>query len=263
MDGFIPTTLLYSLSGLLVGMLVGMTGVGGGSLMTPLLIVLFGIRPEIAVGTDLLYASVTKTAGTAVHGIAQSIDWRVVRRLTLGSMPGCALAIYGLSLVGEWGNGMRAIITSVLGVALFLTVVTLLFRKTIERLALTRLPERSDDTTRRLTVITGFVLGVLVAISSVGAGAIGVTALILLYPRLPIVKIVGSDIAHAVPLTLVAGLGHFMLGGVNWMLFWALLMGSIPGIVVGSYIATRVPEDALRFTLAAVLTVVALRLFVA
>jgi uncharacterized protein len=261
MEGFVSTTLLYSLSGLLVGMLIGMTGVGGGSLMTPLLIVLFGIRPEIAVGTDLLYASLTKTAGTAVHGFAQSIEWRVVRRLALGSMPGTVLAIYGLSFAGEGGAGMRPIITSVLGVALILTVLSLLFRKTIERLALSRLPERSDETTRRLTIATGFVLGVLVAISSVGAGALGVIALILLYPRLPIVKIVGSDIAHAVPLTLVAGIGHYMLGGINWALFWALLAGSIPGIVAGSYIATRVPEDVLRFLLAAVLTVVAARLF--
>jgi uncharacterized membrane protein YfcA len=257
----VPTTLLYSLSGLFVGMLVGMTGVGGGSLMTPLLIVLFGIRPEVAVGTDLLYAALTKTAGTAVHGMAQSIEWRIVRRLAMGSMPGTILAIIGLYVAGELGGAGRAVITSVLGVALSLTVLSLLFRKTIERLALTRLPERSDETVRRLTIATGFVLGVTVAISSVGAGALGVTALILLYPRLPIVKIVGSDIAHAVPLTLTAGIGHWLLGGVDWTLFWALLGGSVPGIVAGSYIANRVPEDALRFLLAAVLTVVAARLF--
>jgi hypothetical protein len=255
--------LLYSLSGLLVGMLVGMTGVGGGSLMTPLLIVLFGIRPETAVGTDLLYASVTKTAGTTVHGIAGSVDWRVVGRLAFGSMPGTVITIYALSLIGPWGPRVNTVITSVLGVALFLTVLALLFRKTIERIATTRLPELSQSWTLKLTVLTGFILGVLVSISSVGAGALGVTALILLYPRLSMVRIVGSDIAHAVPLTLAAGIGHWLLGGINWMLFGSLLVGSIPGIVIGSYIATRVPEAVLRLLLAGVLSLVATRLFVA
>jgi hypothetical protein len=261
MEIFDATNFLYALSGLLVGMLVGMTGVGGGSLMTPLLILLFGIRPETAVGTDLLYASVTKTAGTAVHGIAGSIDWRVVGRLASGSLLGAVLTIYGLSLIGPWGPEVNAIITTVLGAALFLTVLALLFRKSIERIAASRTQQMSESRTLKLTVFTGFVLGMMVTISSVGAGALGVTALILLYPRMPMVRIVGSDIAHAVPLTLVAGLGHFLLGGVNWMLFGALLAGSIPGIVIGSTLANRVPEAVLRLLLAAVLTVVATRLF--
>jgi uncharacterized protein len=263
MDIFDTSNFLYSLSGLLVGMLVGMTGVGGGSLMTPLLILLFGISPETAVGTDLLYASVTKTAGTAVHGIARSIEWRVVGRLALGSLPGTLLAIYGLSLIGPWGPRVNALITIVLGVALFFTAIALLFRTTIERMSASRMRQMSESRTRNLTVVTGFVLGVLVSISSVGAGALGVTALILLYPRLPMVRIVGSDIAHAVPLTLVAGLGHLLLGGINGMLFGALLAGSIPGIVIGSYVANRVPETVLRLLLAAVLAVVATRMLVA
>jgi uncharacterized protein len=254
---------LYAASGLLVGMLVGMTGVGGGSLMTPLLILLFGIRPETAVGTDLLYASVTKTAGTTVHGLAGSVDWRVVGRLLLGSMPGTALTIYALSLIGPWGPGVNAFITTVLAIGLLITVVALVFRKNIERMAGARMPEMSNQRTFHLTVLTGLMLGVLVSISSVGAGALGVTALIFLYPRISMVRIVGSDIAHAVPLTLMAGMGHWLLGGINWMLFGSLLVGSIPGILIGSYVATRVPEMVLRMLLATVLAIVATRLFVA
>jgi uncharacterized membrane protein YfcA len=254
---------LYSLSGLLVGMLVGMTGVGGGSLMTPLLILLFGIRPETAVGTDLLYASATKSVGTAVHGIAGSVDWRVVGLLALGSLPGTTATIYLLSTLGPWSHAINALITMVLGVALLLTVLALLFRKSIVRMSMARMTEMSVERTRWLTVVTGFALGVLVTISSVGAGALGVTALIFLYPRLPMVRIVGSDIAHAVPLTLAAGLGHWLLGGLDFMLLRSLLIGSIPGIVIGSVIATRVPEAILRMVLAAVLAVVAARMFLA
>jgi uncharacterized membrane protein YfcA len=254
---------LYSLSGLLVGMLVGMTGVGGGSLMTPLLILLFGIRPETAVGTDLLYASATKTVGTTVHGIAGSVDWAVVGRLAAGSIPGTAATIYCLSLLGPWSPAINAFITTVLGAALFLTVLALLFRQTILRISAARMPEMSAERTKWLTVGTGFTLGVLVSISSVGAGALGVTALIFLYPRLPMARIVGSDIAHAVPLTLVAGLGHWLLGGLDQMLLVSLLVGSIPGIVIGSIVATRVPEAFLRMLLASVLAIVATRLFMA
>src|SRR5882672_3176262 len=142
---------LYSLSGLLVGMLVGMTGVGGGSLMTPLLILLFGIRPETAVGTDLLYASFTKSAGTAVHGMAGSVDWRVVGRLAAGSMPGTVLTIFLLSLIGPWGAKVNGLITTVLGIALLFTVLALLFRPAIERIAAQRMPEMSDARTVKLT----------------------------------------------------------------------------------------------------------------
>jgi uncharacterized membrane protein YfcA len=254
---------LYSLSGLFVGMLVGMTGVGGGSLMTPLLILFFGIHPGTAVGTDLLYASVTKGVGTTVHSIARSVDWRIVYRLALGSIPATAVTIYGLALLGPASAATSALITLVLGVALFFTAFALLFRNPIVRLYASRVGEVSDKSTTTATIITGIVLGTLVSISSVGAGALGVTALLLLYPKLPMVRIVGSDIAHAVPLTLVAGIGHWFLGSLDWFLLLSLLAGSIPGIVIGSYIATRVSENLLRVLLAVVLAVVATRLFLA
>ena len=254
---------LYSLSGLLVGILVGMTGVGGGSLMTPLLILLFGIRPETAVGTDLLYAAVTKSVGTTVHGYARSVDWRLVARLATGSLPGTAITIYGLSLLGPWSPRINAFITLVLAFALLFTVIALVFRQAVVRFAVAHMSATDDARTRWLTVATGFVLGVMVSISSVGAGALGVTALIFLYPRMPMVRIVGSDIAHAVPLTLLGGLGHWFLGSLNAPLLGSLLVGSIPGIILGSVIATRVPEPVLRMVLASVLAVVATRLFLA
>jgi uncharacterized protein len=254
---------LYSLSGLFVGMLVGMTGVGGGSLMTPLLILLFGVHPETAVGTDLLYASATKGVGTTVHSFARSVDWRVVGRLALGSIPATVVTIFGLSLLGPASPQTSALITGVLGAALALTAFALLFRNAIVRFYSTRYGEMNEQRTTSATIVTGLVLGTLVSISSVGAGALGVTALILLYPKLPMVRIVGSDIAHAVPLTLVSGLGHWLLGGLDVFLLVSLLVGSIPGIVIGSYVATRVSEDLLRIVLAVVLAVVATRLFVA
>src|SRR5262245_34632539 len=195
--------LLYSLSGLSVGMLVGMTGVGGGSLMTPLLILLFVIHPETAVGTDLLYASATKGVGTTVHSIARSVDWRVVSRLALGSIPATVVTIYALGLIGPASAATSSLITIVLGAALSLTAFALLFRNAIVRFYSSRVGEIGDKRTVTATIITGVVLGTLVSISSVGAGALGVTALLLLYPKLPMVRIVGSDIAHAVPLTLV------------------------------------------------------------
>ena len=251
---------LHALSGLAVGALVGMTGVGGGSLMTPLLILLFGISPATAVGTDLLYASATKSVGAAVHGLRGSVDWHVVGRLALGSIPGTALAIYGLARIGPWNSKIDMLITAVLGVTLFLTTLSLMFRKTVLRMAAARMAGDGEDRTLWLTVLTGFLLGVSVSISSVGAGALGATALIVLYPRHPMAKIVGSDIAHAVPLTLVAGVGHWLLGGVNGMLFASLLAGSVPGIAIGSYVATYVPETVLRVLLAAVLAIAAARL---
>lgn len=260
MDQLDSINLLYSLSGLMVGVLIGMTGIGGGSLMTPVLILIFGIHPETAVGTDLLYASATKTVGTGVHSISRSVDWQIVSRLATGSIPATILAIYGLTLLGPSSHETGGLITGVLGTALFFTAAALLFRGTILRFYADRVGELGEQRTRWATTATGFILGVLVAISSVGAGALGVTALLLLYPRLPMVRIVGSDIAHAVPLTLVAGIGHWFIGSLDWLLFLSLLLGSIPGIIVGSFMANRVSETVLRTLLSVILAVVATRL---
>ncbi len=244
----------HVVSGFGVGLLVGMTGVGGGSLMTPLLILLFGIHPATAVGTDLLYAAATKTGGSVAHGWARSIHWPAVIRLASGSIPASILTLFVLWQLDLNGESSRSLVNLVLCFALFLTAMSLSFRKAIMERYRWRFQQFDSRTTARATVLVGAALGVLVSISSVGAGAVGVTALLLLYPQLPMARIVGSDIAH---LTLVAGLGHWVTGAIDWGLLGVLLVGSLPGIVIGSYCAHRVPETALRLVLATILILVA------
>ena len=248
------------LSGFLVGLLVGQTGMGGGALMTPILILIFGMHPATAVGTDLLYASATKTAGTLVHGLNRTVDWRITARLASGSVPATILTLLLLSRYDLTGPTSSRVIALVLAAMLLLTALSLISRGrfvTSARYALEGLTTRQVDL---LTVIIGLLLGALVTISSVGAGALGVTALLLLYPKVPMATIIGSDIAHAVPLTLVAGIGHWWLGSVNWPLLGSLLTGSVPGIVIGSYLVAHIPEKVLRTVLAATLMIISGRM---
>lgn len=252
---------LYSLSGFVVGCLVGFTGVGGGSLMTPILMLVFGVAPSTAVGTDLLYAAITKSNGTLVHSLNGNVDWKITRRLAYGSVPATIVTLLTLAWLGKQsGHAANGLITSALGFALLLTAASILFRRWI----LDHIAHHTDNLSDRralcLTVALGVFLGVLVSISSVGAGAIGMTVLLALYSRYPTVKLVGSDIAHAVPLTLVAGVGHWMMGGVNWLLLFSLLLGSLPGIAFGSHHAARVPDRYLRPALASMMALVGLKL---
>jgi uncharacterized protein len=253
-------TVGYVLFGLGVGMLVGMTGVGGGALMTPLLILLFGVHPATAVATDLLYAAATKTGGTIVHGLSGTIRWIVVRRLATGSVSATALTLFILSRIPLSSAARKQFIGDVLGFALLLTAIVLVFPRQIVEWYGARIGELSKRQTAWLTVITGATLGVLVSISSVGAGALGATMLVLLYPRISMAQIVGSDIAHAVPLTLLAGIGHWLIGSVNIDLIGTLLLGSLPGTVLGSRLAVRTPDRVLQFTLAIVRAVAGGRL---
>jgi uncharacterized protein len=254
--------LLYIFSGLFVGLVVGVTGVGGGSLMTPILVLLFGVHPATAVGTDLLYAAATKSVGTAVHGFNRTVIWRVTGLLALGSAPTAFVMIFLLNRYGPFGPGAAALITTILGYALLLTAAAMLLRRRIQAYAASRVGRIDPMTRNLLTILTGIVLGVFVSLSSVGAGALGVTALILLYPEVPTAQIVGSDIAHAVPLALVAGFGHWLIGSVNFGTLGLLLIGSIPGIVVGSFLAPRLPDHWLRPLLAIVLVFVGARLII-
>jgi uncharacterized protein len=248
------------LSGFVVGVLVGLTGVGGGSLMTPLLVLIFGIHPTTAVGTDLLYAAVTKSVGAVVHHRRGTIDWRVAGRLAAGSIPAAMITLTILYRLGVHGPASRPLITIVLGCALIATAVCVLSHRWLRMLTANRWPEPSRGRVALLTIGAGVVLGALVTLSSVGAGAIGMTALVLLYPRTPIAKLVGSDIAHAVPLTLLGGIGHWLLGSVNGLLLVALLIGSVPGISIGSHFAARIPDRVLRPILAGTLVLVGLRM---
>jgi uncharacterized protein len=250
---------VYVLSGILVGGLVGFTGVGGGSLMTPILILLFNVSPSTAVGTDLLYASITKTGGSIVHGYNKTIDWRVVGRLALGSVPATALTVFALYKLKIDSAATKAVITNALGFALLFTSFSLLFRKPLMRWYSARVPELNPVFVRNMTIVTGVVLGVLVTLSSVGAGAIGVMALVMLYPQMEARRIVGSDIAHAVPLTLIAGLGHSFLGTIDPQILVSLLVGSIPAIIVASIASARMSDTIIRVMLALVLLAVVVR----
>jgi len=251
---------MHGVAGLLVGAIVGITGVGGGALMTPILVMMFGVAPTTAVGTDLLYASITKSFGTAVHHKAGTVDWQIVRRLATGSLPAAALTLAWMhySHVAQMKSG---VMTFTLGLALLVTALGILFKSQIHSLG-TRFrlgdSERFKAMQPAMTVACGVLLGAMVTLTSVGAGALGTAMLVYLYPlRLSAGKLVGTDLAHAIPLTLIAGLGHLTLGNVDLHLMLNLLAGSIPGVLVGSYISTRSPVGVLRTAIAFVLLFVA------
>lgn len=252
----------FTLSGLVVGFIVGLTGVGAGALMTPLLVLVFGVSPAIAVGTDLLYAAITKSAGAWVHGRRGNVDWKLVCRLGAGSIPAALLTLAGLKAIGVESRQFSVLVTTALGGALAITALVLVFG---ERLRFGRsqgsaTASRSGRFRIPATLAIGATLGALVTLTSVGAGALGMVALFALYPRFPVARLVGSDIAHAVPLTLVAGLGHAALGNIDYAMLMSLLAGSLPGIYLGSHAAGAVPEKILRNALAIVLLLVAGRL---
>jgi uncharacterized membrane protein YfcA len=251
----------YITAGFAVGLLVGMTGVGGGSLMTPLLTLLFGVSPTVAVGTDLAFASVTKGAGTITHRFNGTVNWTIVRRLCMGALPAALVATLVLSRFGALDARIGQVIRYSIAGSVMLTVVALLFRRRMITWINAR-PERQlqGRALTTATIIAGVVLGTLVTVSSIGAGAIGATLLVMLYPKLTPAEVAGTDIAYAVPLTAIAAVGHWWLGSIDWMLLLTLLVGSVPGITLGSMLARKVPERFLRALLALTLTGVAAKL---
>ena len=261
----------YTLSGFAVGILVGITGVGGGSLMTPLLVFLFGFNPAVAVGTDLLFASITKTGGVWVHhGKHGSVDWKIVGWMALGSIPFAIATLFVLKYFMSVGKEITGLITYSLGVALILTAFALLVRSVlISRAKNATTIDDSESTPQNTgrfkhlqipaTILIGAILGILVTLSSVGAGALGTVALLFLYPKMTTLKIVGTDLAHAIPLTAVAGIGHLSLGNVDMVLLGSLLVGSLPGIWIGSHLSAKIPEKYLRPFLAVVLLLIGLK----
>lgn len=244
----------YLLAGAGVGFAVGLTGVGGGSLMTPLLI-LFNFPPHIAIGTDLIYAAGTKASGVIAHAKQATINWQIVFRLSSGSIPASLVTVYLLKNVfGDPANYQNILLTS-LGVMLIVTAIVILLRTRLIR-SYQLQPEGYSWLKKHqaaLTFFMGVVLGVCVTLTSVGAGAFGAAALMILYPRLSPVTIIGTDIAHAVPLTLIAGFGHMQLGNVDFVLLTCLLMGSLPAIHLGSKLSKRIPAHVLQPILACIL----------
>lgn len=259
----------YVVGGAVVGLVVGATGVGGGSLMTPLLTLVFGLPAQVAVGTDLLFASVTKFSGAIAHWRRGNVQWPITWWMTLGSVPAALGTIAALRAWHPDATQFAAIIRPSLAAALLLTAVSLLFRSRIQALGrrfvsgpAAAIPASASPARPLPTFALGIVIGVMVTLTSVGAGAVGVVALLFLYPTLTAKRLVAVDIAHAIPLTLVAGLGHVALGTVNWLVLGALLIGSVPAISLGALLADRLPEKALRVLLAAMLTLIGTRLAV-
>lgn len=228
--------------------------------MTPLLVLLFGFHPATAVGTDLLYASVTKSVGTVVHHKGQTVDWKIVGGLSTGSLPAATVTLIIMSRMGANATHSPLILNLLLGGALLLTSFAVFFRPWILRWAGDHIHGMADRHVTGWTIFLGAMLGILVSVTSVGAGALGTTALLILYPRLPVSRIAGSDIAHAVPLTLIAGIGHWFMGSVDFGLMLALLAGSVPGIIIGSVLGSRSSDAVLRPILALTLLVVSVRL---
>ncbi len=249
----------YIIAGFAVGLLVGLTGVGGGSLMTPILLIFFNVKAAVAVGTDLLYASITKSVGIFAHGKLGNIDWKIVRLLAYGSIPAAIITTVYLRYSDVASDATVHSIKFWLGIALLLTSLSVLFRNQLAQSS-KKGHWINPAYTPALTIILGLILGFLVTLTSVGAGALGVTALLILYPKEKITTIVGSDVAHAVPLTLVAGLGHVTLGTVDYQLLGTLLIGSIPGIWIGSHLSSKVAEHWVRTVLALILVYVGQKL---
>ena len=246
----------YILAGVLVGFCVGVTGVGGGSLMTPILITLFKIEPHIAIGTDLLYAAISKFFGSVVHAKKLNIVWPIVIWLAVGSIPASIATTWVLDNYLSQSTHYKAILTMVLGFMLTITGISIVFRTQVERFfsrfGKPMTNEDIDQQRERLkskrvqSALMGIVLGIFVTLSSVGAGAFGIMALIIMFPNLPMIRIIGSDVVHAVLLTLVAGMGHMSSGNVDFELLMWLLIGSIPAIIVGTLVSSRLPEKIIR-----------------
>ena len=261
MQELLVTLFPFALSGALVGLLVGLTGVGGGSLMTPLLTIIFGVPPGVAVGTDLAFAALTKGVGTIAHRVHGHVRWDIVAYLALGSLPAAIATIFVMKQIGPLDDAWHHAIKVSIGISVFLTALSLLFRKSL--LAWVEKHPRVQlhgKTQRAATVLVGAIIGVLVTISSIGAGAIGATLILLLYPKLRAPEVAGTDIAYAVPLTALAGMGHWWLGNVHFDLLTGLLIGSVPGIWLGARLSKALPEKYVRGTLATTLTLVGVKL---
>lgn len=257
----------FILAGFLVGIVVGLTGVGGGSLMTPILIFFFGVKPYMAVGTDLLFAAFTKLGGTVKTARSGLVDWRVVLHLSAGSLPAALVTLWVLKTLGPADAAVQHLMTTTLGMALLLTAAATLYKAVHGKTSPPSVAagQQAQATTPRhwsLPLLFGALIGTLVSLTSVGAGAIGVTVLMLLYPLLPLPRIVAADIAYAVPLTLVAGAGHATLGSVDWAMLSLLLAGSLPGIWLGSHFMARVPERVIRGLLSILLAYAGTKLIV-
>jgi len=260
-----PLELIQIAAGAVVGLIIGLTGVGGGSLMTPILVLGFGIAPAIAVGTDLLYAAITKSSGVYFHQRNGTVDWRIVKLLGSGSIPCSLLTIYFLEILHAKGVNYEKAMIMTLSCMLIITAIIVISKTRLLAFIHSRhAGNRLIDAIRRyrpeITILAGCALGVLVTVSSVGAGAIGSAILFLLYPHHKPINIVGTDLAHAVPLTAIAGFGHLHFGTVDPGLLSGLLLGGIPAIYLGSMVGKKLPDHVLRPLISIILLLMGIKL---
>ncbi len=247
--------------GFFVGFLVGLTGMGGGALMTPMLILLGWARPVVAVGTDLVWGTLTKATGAFVHARQKTVDFSIVKRLAIGSVPGALLGLLFLSRLNTHGDkAMDQMVVRLLGIALMCVALMLFLRPLRIRKQESAQAEATSDRFRKLTPVLGFVVGFLVSLTSVGSGSMIIACLVMVYPHTPLKRIVGSDIVHALILVGISALGHIGIGSVNVPLLGALLIGSIPGVWLGSKSTALVPEKVLRPALATLLFILGYKL---
>jgi uncharacterized protein len=254
----------FTIIGFGVGFIIGMTGVGGGSLMTPILVLGFNIQPAVAVGTDLLYAAITKSGGVLVHHKHGNIQWKILKLLFMGSIPASICSIFIIKKLDSAGVNYDNLIMTTLSVALILTGTFLLCRNQLRKLStndnFTSIKIIHRKFRKPTTIFAGALIGVLVTISSVGAGVIGAAFLFFLYPRFKAIKIVATDLAHAIPITAIAGLGHAHIGTVDFILLGSLVIGSLPGIFLGSHFGNFLPDKIMRPILAFMLLAIGVRL---
>lgn len=246
--------LLLAIGGGLIGFLVGLTGVGAGSLTTPMLISGFGLPPALAVGTDLLFACITKSSGAWRHQRLGNVNWTILLALACGSLPAAA-AVFGWLIYTKPDTVMLAtLIRRGLGIALLVSATAIVAYPFIAGERQATLAHDAPPPRRTIaTICLGILLGSVVALTSIGAGAIGVVALVALYPALSTRRLIGTDILHAIPLTLLAGIGHLGMGNVDFKVLGALLVGSLPGIAIGSRVSGAIPDKLLRGALACTL----------
>jgi uncharacterized membrane protein YfcA len=254
--------LAITVSGFIIGFLVGMTGVGAGALTTPLLISGFAVPPPVAVGTDLLFASITKASAAWRHQRLGNVDWRILRALAAGSLPGAIGTLAYLYFAKPEVQALAQIIRHTLAFALIASAVSIALYPWLVRDDASVGIVADGHRRQMATAALGVALGMLVTMTSVGAGAIGVVVLTTLYPALMTRRLIGTDIVHAIPLTFFAGVGQLGMGNVDFPILAALLAGSVPGIALGSRITGLLPDRLLRLALALVLLYAAYALLV-
>ncbi len=253
---------MFVVSGFFVGILMGLTGVGGGAVMTPLLSLLFGMPLTTAIGTDLWFAAISKSIAVGMHHKTNLIDWQVVKRMWYGSLPAAAVTIV-LMKYGILGAS-PAFLKTAIGIAVLLTAFSMAFKEQLHDIGQHfRLKDAIHFKQWQvpLTIFSGILLGVMVTLTSIGAGAFGAMILTYQYPlRLTPVKLVATDIAHAIPLTMIAGVGHLVIGNVDFGLLGMLLAGSIPGVILGVMLSTRLPQHVLKWGIILCLLAVSVKL---